>query len=83
MDYSKRWDFVADMDYSDAVTITDVWLWFKWIFFYPGDFIIAFTVQETPKVARFLELSYADFGGVLSGVISFIIWVIVFKALFD
>ncbi len=73
----RQWSFVTDMNYSGSVTISDIWLWFKWIYFYPGDGVIYFLVNKASSIGNFLEISYADYGGVLSGIISFIVWIVI------
>jgi len=35
IDNNRQWSFTADMNLDGVVTISDSWLWFKWIFFYP------------------------------------------------
>lgn len=72
----RQWSFVADMNYSGSVTISDIWLWFKWIYFYPGDGAVYFFVNKAPDIGRFLEMTYSDYGGLFSGVISFFLWLI-------
>lgn len=71
---SQRWNFVADLNHSGSITISDVWLWFQWAFFAPGDGIIFLLVDKLPTIGQFFELSYASYGGVFSGIISFFIW---------
>lgn len=72
----RQWSFVADMNYSGSITISDVWLWFKWLYFYPGDGFIYFLINGVSDIGRFLEITYSDYGGMLSGVVSFIVWVV-------
>jgi hypothetical protein len=55
-----------------VITISDVWLWVKWLYFLPGDAAIA-SVGPTP-VGQFLEASPQSFGSVWSGTLSFVIW---------
>ncbi len=76
MDENEGWSFVADMNYDGAVTISDVWLWFNWLYFYPGDWLISKWFLGNP-VGQFLEFTINDLGGFFSGVISFIAWGIV------
>jgi len=71
----RQWAFIADMNHTGSITISDVWLWFKWLYFYPGDYIINLLIGT--DMGRFLEVSYYSYGGILSGIISFIIWIIV------
>lgn len=72
----RQWSFLTDMNHSGSVTISDVWLWFKWLYFYPGDSLVYFLVNKVPEIGQFFEVSYASYGGVLSGVASFIVWII-------
>ena len=77
MNYDPRlWKFIADMNYDGYVTISDVWLWFKWLFFLPGDFALKFTIIKIEGLAIFFEISFADYGGFLSGIISFVFWLV-------
>lgn len=71
----RQWAFVADMNYSGAITISDVWMWFKWLFFYPGDGVVYFLLHGIPRLGQFLEINYDSYGGVLSGIISFFVWI--------
>ena len=65
----RLWTFHADMNSDGVVTVSDVWLWLKWLWFYPGDWIL---LQYGPtKIGKFFELSPEDYGGRLSGSISF------------
>jgi hypothetical protein len=68
----RIWDFVADMNGDGRVTISDVWLWFKWLYFYPGDGLIY--LMGNTKLGNFLELSANSYGGFWSGVVSFLLW---------
>ena len=79
----RQWSFVADMNYSGSVTISDIWLWFKWIYFYPGDGVVYFFVKMAPDIGRFLEMTYGDYGGLFSGVISFFLWVCFLSAIIE
>ena len=67
MEFAPRvWKFVADMSHDGSVSIRDVWLWAKWLYFYPGDlFIQIFMYPE-------------NFGGVFSFTVSLIVWLAVF-----
>ena len=70
----RQWSFVADMNGDYATTISDVWLWIKWIYFYPGDLLMYGVMEWTTPLAVFFEMGYDSFGGVASGVISFVAW---------
>lgn len=75
--HMRIWSFVADMNGDGAVTISDVWLWFKWLYFYPGDGFLFATEKWAPKLAQFFELSVATYSGGFSGVMSFFVWLFV------
>lgn len=71
----RQWAFVADMNRDGLITISDVGLWFKWLYFYPGDFLIS--GAGGTALGQFLELNGNSFGGVGSGVISIFVWFII------
>ena len=68
----RQWNFDADMNHDGIVTISDVFLWFQWLYFYPGDFLLNILIGT--DIGQFLELSPRDFGRIGSGVVSFVIW---------
>lgn len=70
----REWVFIADMNYSGSITISDVWLWIKWLYFYPGDGFVYFILNVVPDLGHFFEITYSSYGGVLSGVFSFFSW---------
>ncbi len=71
---TRQWAFVSDMNYSGTITISDVWLWFKWLYFYPGDGVVYFLINKAPVAGQFLEITYNNYGGTLSGIISVFVW---------
>jgi hypothetical protein len=77
----RQWEFAADMNQNGLVTVTDVWLWIKWGYFWPGDGLIWLAINYTPGLAKFLELSPGKYSGPLSLFLSFPMWV-VFLVLF-
>ena len=72
-----RWGFAWDMNGDGSVTLTDVWLLLGWVFHLPGDAVLALVLNNAPGFARFLELSVGQYGGLLTGVISFAVWSII------
>ena len=68
----RPWDFVADMNMDGLITISDVWLWFKWLFFIPGDSLILFLGPSA--VGRFFEMSPENYGGGFSFLMSASAW---------
>lgn len=69
----RLWGFIADMNGDGAVSISDVWLWMKWLYFYPGDLGVA-ALLSMPNVSAFFEMSTDSYGGTFSGVASAVIW---------
>ena len=70
---ARLWFFEADMDQNGVTTISDIWLWVQWLFFYPGDFLIL-GIMKFGDIHTFFELSSSTFGNWFSGIISFIFW---------
>jgi hypothetical protein len=52
-----RWNIVSDMNGDGTVTISDAWLWFKWLFFAPGDFLLLLLMKYGTAIALFLEIN--------------------------
>lgn len=78
----REWSFFADRNFDGIVTISDIWLWWKWIFYYPGDFVIhELTSPRRSGIAEFFELSSRDFGQNTSLILSLIAWLTIFNAL--
>ena len=70
----REWRFVADMNRDGAVTMGDVELWWNWLFYLPGDALIA---QLGPTaLGRSLELTPASFASPLSALISAVLWLL-------
>lgn len=85
MHHPRMWGFVSDMNRSGTTTISDVWLWFKWLYFYPGDLVVSILInnklKELSDIGNFFELSVSSYGDVFSGVVSFMCWFVVFVCL--
>ena len=73
MEAARLWAFKADMDFNGVVTISDSWLWFKWLFYYPGDLLILL-IMKFGDIHTFFELSASSFGNWFSWIISFAFW---------
>lgn len=82
MSVQRQWEFVADMNRSGAVTVSDVWLWIEWLYFWPGDGLIYLVIRYLPRAAAFLELSPGKFSGPLSLFLSFGLWIVAVVLLF-
>ncbi len=55
-------------------TVSRLGAWLYEVFFLPGDCLIWAALSFAPPVARFLELGTGDYGGVLSGFLSALAW---------
>jgi len=79
----RNWSFVADMNYSGSVTVTDVGLWAQWLFFYPGDIVIYIMTNFFPQSSDLLGVSLGSYGGVISFLLSFVLWWLVLKVVYN
>jgi hypothetical protein len=70
----RQWKFVSDMNFDGAVTISDVGLWLKWLFFMPGDALM-FAAMDSPA-GRFFEVTPSSYGGIWSGIVSLLTWLL-------
>src|SRR2546423_95062 len=75
--WNIRWKIAWDMNGDGIVTISDGWLWLKWIFFGPGDFSLLLLMKYGTPVAVFLEIRPESMFGWLSGLTSAMAWLIV------
>lgn len=71
----RTWAFVSDMNADGSVTISDVLLWLKWLYFMPGDCVIA--ILGPTAIGRFLELTTSSYGSWGSGMVSLFLWTII------
>ena len=74
----RPWHFPLDMNGDGIFTITDVIKLMKQLFFLPGDSLAYLAINKAPRIAQFFELGHDKFHGVLTGIISFIAWVVFF-----
>ena len=72
--WNVRWQIALDMNGDGLVTISDMWLWLKWIFFAPGDLLLLLLMKYWTPIALFLEISPKDLSGFFSGLISSFVW---------
>jgi hypothetical protein len=71
----RMWTFRADMNDDGSVNVADVWLWIKWLYLYPGDWLI-YLIGNT-AAGRFLNLSAQSYGGELALGVSIVVWLCV------
>jgi hypothetical protein len=81
MDTGRQWHFVTDMNHDGVTTISDISLWMKWLYFYPGDWLLQALMKALPDLTTFLEVSKESYGGFLSGLISFFAWIFILSML--
>lgn len=72
----RQWQWKWDTNYDGNVTISDVSGWVKWLFYYPGDWLIYSLLEEkgNKKTAEFFELTPASYGGWGSFFVSLVAW---------
>ena len=75
--WHERWHVALDMNHDGAFTLMDVWAWFDWLYYAPGDFAILLTLREMPSVAKFLEIDASMVSGRLSWWFSTVLYVLV------
>jgi hypothetical protein len=63
-----------DMNGDGRFTISDVGLWTKYFFFFPGDSLIVFLTMNFPTFTEFVEVGPNWCHGVLSGVFGVFVW---------
>ena len=71
-----RFSFVMDMNADGVFTISDLWEWFKWLYFAPGDLAAIFLMNTS--LGNFLEVNFNTLSGVSSGIFSFFAWLVLF-----
>ena len=76
----RNWGFTWDMTGDGITTISDVGAWVGWLFFYPGDFLLAGVMLLAPLLARFLEIGPSSYGGLFSGLFSGVWYIFMFLA---
>jgi len=72
---TRMWTIRADMNGDGSVNVADVWLWIKWLYLYPGDWLI-YLIGNT-AAGRFLNLSPQSYGGELALGVSVVVWLCV------
>ena len=65
----------GDQNGDGAITMTDVWIITKSLFFLPGDGVIYAAYHEN-SAGMFFEITPDFYGGVFSGIVSLLIWLV-------
>jgi hypothetical protein len=71
---TELWRRVQELTLAAGVTLHEAGAWLYRVYFLPGDWLLSVLIVEAPPVARFLGLGAADYGGVLSGFLSGLLW---------
>ena len=72
---ARQWEWRDDINGDGKVTISDVDGWIKWIFYYPGDWLIYSLLNDGKgKTAEFFELTPSSYGGWGSLGVSLMLW---------
>jgi hypothetical protein len=74
--WDARWNFTWDMNNDGVVTISDAWLWLKWVFFAPGDLLLLLLMKFGTGAAVSLQINPTDLSGWISGLLSAAIWLV-------
>jgi hypothetical protein len=76
--WSARWQTAWDMNHDGSVNLTDVWLFLRWVFFAPGDFVLLALMLYTTGFAALVGIGTQMLFGAVSGAISAVVWILVF-----
>jgi hypothetical protein len=67
-----------DANADGRITLADISSWPSAVFFLPGDGLLWATATYAPTIARLLDIGPADYGGLLSGTLSTLAWIVAF-----
>ena len=73
----RRWALAQDMNCDGTFTVSDVELWWEWVFFLPFDGFL-WALMQSESVATFMELTPDNYSGWGSGIGSAVVWLFVF-----
>jgi hypothetical protein len=79
----REWKFISDMNGDSITTISDVWLWVKWLYCYPGDVVVFGILEGFPSVAGFFEMDQSSYGNWFSVITSIPLWGMIFFLIFS
>ena len=70
----RQWRFIADMDKDGSIGPKDLLLWIEWLYFLPGDALVA--VMGATGVAELAGLTQASMGSWPSALLSAAVWLL-------
>ncbi len=77
---TRNWLFVPDMNTDGIISLGDVWQWFLWLFFYPGDlFIRLFLAAGMENLLYVIEPTSHFYGGLVAGIFACMCWLALFR----
>jgi hypothetical protein len=76
--WADRWQIALDMNGDGLVTVSDAWLWLKWIMLAPGDVLLLLLMKHGTSIAFTLQMHpQSGLYGYLSALISAAAWLFV------
>jgi len=72
----ERWSWQWDSNGDRKITISDIFLWFGWVFHAPWDAALVVFLDSLPDVAGFFEMDRRDYGGWISLIVSIMFWLV-------
>jgi len=76
--WQARWQLSWDMNNDGSVSIGDFWLFLRWVFFVPGDFVLLLMMLHATTIALYLGMGVKLLSGAISGAISAVVWIVTF-----
>jgi len=64
----------ADINGDGRITISDVPGWGKWVFFYPGDWLVLKLSEQNNRLVDFFELRAMNYGEMFPLIVSVFFW---------
>lgn len=71
----RDWVLKKDMNFDGVFTISDIWLFIKSLYFYPGDYFIQYLLNT--DFGLFFEFTSNNYGGFTSGLVSLLAWIFI------
>jgi hypothetical protein len=70
--------FGTAFERAGEITVNGIVAWLERLFFLPGDWLLWALATHAPRVAAFLDVSAADYGGLFAGIVSGTAWLAAF-----
>lgn len=77
-----RWRWAQDLNGDGRITISEVWAWLGWLYYYPGDAMVnVYNGFLQSDLAKFFEMTPGFYGGRLSWWTSLAVWGFLFMGI--